>query len=153
MSKNITLNSLINKTLKDLYMDNISLGNEDLVKYALALDPEKLADYTGEEVSKFILALTQYAAFVQAQLNIKESICLYEKRKFELRLGELSFRYKGTVTEKKAQALKDSIELKHLEDSVTDALVSKQICEKIPDMVLEIVNALKKEAGRRNGER
>lgn len=131
------------------HMENLGVGNKTVLEWALKIDPESVVLFSGQELTKAMYSLTQYAAFLQAQLNIREATFLYEKRKFGREIALAISKYKGTVQEREAKALDEVDELKMLEDRMIAAESQFIIFKKMPESILEKVNVIKKEMSRR----
>lgn len=146
----IKLGELLRTSLEGTYLEFMGIGNENILKWALSIDPETVVLFESSDLTKAMYSLTQYSAFLQAQLNAREATFIYEKRKFGRELSLAICQYpKGTVNEREAKALKDIKELQLLESRLVKAETDFLMFRKMPESILEKVNVLKKEMSRR----
>lgn len=145
----INLNKILQESLQGSYLENLGIGNENILKWSLKIDPESVVLFSSEDLTKAMYSLTQYSAFLQAQSNVREACFMYEKRKFGREIAVAISKYKGTVQEREALALKDAKELQLLEERLIKAETDFVMFKKMPEAMMEKVNVIKKELTRR----
>jgi len=143
---------MLRNSLEGSKLDQIGYGNQTSLDWALNLDADDVSTLPPSDLSKAIYALSKYVGFLQGQMNAREFTLGEEKthfnRKLSLAISEQS--KAGTVAEREARALRDSEELRLLQDRVSQAKADYLMCHKMPDMIIERINALKKELSRRD---
>jgi len=148
----IELRRFLQDSVKGTHLDQVGLGSQEQLQWALSLNPEDLVVLPVEDISKAIFIYAQYIVFVQAQLNVREASLMYEKRKFNRAVAKAISKYpKGTVAEREAKAFEDNEDLRMLEQQYLKAQTNFVMFQKMPDSMAEVVNALKKELTRRTG--
>jgi hypothetical protein len=146
----INFNKIIQESLEGTHLEQVGLGDPSTLDWALNIDPNHVTVIPAEDLSKAIFTLSQYVGFLQAQLNLREATYLYEKRQFGRQVSlAISKIPKGTVQEREAKAISGSEELKMLEGRIIKAHTDYLMLQKMPEAMLEKINALKKELSRR----
>lgn len=126
----------------------------DFLKEVLTTPAHQITTFSDSELTKAIYVLAQYQTFLQAQLNLREIKYLDAKRNYELELAKSSLGLAGkTNKEKTTQALLNSEILQDLEKEVKITEYDFKLFQKIPDAILELGNALKKELSLRTNKR
>jgi len=150
MMTDLKINDMLRKSLEGSKLDQIAFGNETILDWALNLEADHVITLPASEISKAIYALSKYVGFLQGQMNAREFALSEEKSYFNRKISLAITNYpKGTVQERESKALESSEELRMLEDRVSQAKSDYLMCQKMPDMIIERINALKKELSRR----
>jgi len=118
--------------------------------------PDMINVLPSEDLTKYLVALSQYMLYVNYQHNLDNIYFMEHKRIFDSKRMEIIILndLKGRSNDELlAKALDKDPSLKILEDKAKEAEKIARIAEKIMDSVKELINAIKKELERRNYER
>jgi hypothetical protein len=143
----------LSKCLEDTGLSEVA-PNLEALKEALSIDGTKLGTLTSQKISSLIFTLSRYQLYLQLQCNIRSVKRNTAKRQFEIEQGKALIKLpssKLTVKEKAAKVLEEHEGLANLESKYATADDECTLFHKTPEMVLEIINALKKELSIRSG--
>jgi len=127
---------------------------KDFLKKVLQFDTENLLDVIdSKEITKFIVALSQYTITLAAQYNGARIHCTLLNREFRRKLKVASSEVKGgSVEERESLTINDSIELQEEEKKVEEARAKMEILEGTEKTIIELINGFKSELNRRYHE-
>lgn len=142
---NVSIKSKIEDSLSDTYIDQVSPDGDSLKKI-LSLSGYELNALDDSIVTQYIYTLTQYLVFLQVQTNVRQIKYLDTKRQYELALSKAIANTSGkTIKERSKLALIENDAVQKLEQSFKVAEADYILFTKIPDSILELINAFKKE--------
>jgi len=135
----------ITTSLEETKIDHISPEADGLDK-ALAVKGYDISSLADAEISQHMYTLSQYIVFLQVQCNVRQIKYIDAKRMYELAIAKAVANQTGkTVKERTNTALLESGELQRLEQDYRLTEADFILFSKVPDSILEVVNAFKKE--------
>lgn len=140
----------IAQSLLDTRLGSISPDYEE-IETILSLKGSRLSFLTSKDLTHYIYSLSQYLIFLQVQVNIRNIKYIDAKKAYETALArEMSTKdTKRTLKEKTSEVLLSSEKLQQLSQALQVKEADYRLFDKIPDHILELVNALKKELATR----
>lgn len=147
-------NEQLTQCLADTFLDQIQLDG-NVLSEALSLDGEAITTLPDRQLSAMVYNLSRYQVYIQLHANVRTANLLTAKRIYESELNvalvSLKAPAKATVKEKLALAFDQNPKLKNLDESVAIAEREEALFKKVPEQTVHLVNSLKKEMGRREG--
>lgn len=130
--------------------------NQAVVNEALSFNAALLGQVDNQTLSKFTIVLSQYSVFMQVKYNTSYVRYVNAKKRydFEVRKVIIDNEIKGkSGVEKEAKALYDVPELSKLKGEVDMAEAERGLLQDIDKALKLLIEAYKKEMGRRHDER
>jgi hypothetical protein len=127
--------------------------NISLVEEVLTLNVSDLETIANEDLSKYIIVLSQYLIFFNSQMNKSRVLYKIYQKDFEQSVHTAIRDIKGkTVGERRTKALEGSIALQELEQQVDYYEREVELGKSHDSQVETLINALKRELTRRENE-
>lgn len=127
--------------------------NVSLVEEILALNVSDLETIANEDLSKYIIVLSQYLIFFNSQMNKSRVLYKIHQKDFEQAVHTAIRDIKGkTVGERRTKALEENVELQELERKVDYYDREVELGRSHDTQVETLINALKRELTRRENE-
>jgi hypothetical protein len=128
--------------------------NKELVAEIMSMSLRDLESIDDIDLSRYIIALSQYVVFLRKQVNYANLKYFLNKRQFEEIVSEGMLTQQGkTVKEKREKTVRASAELRWLQETMDKYEAEKILLDKMDDSIIHYINALKKEQTRRDNER
>lgn len=141
------LSELVSRSFDSTKISSIK-PDPKLLEETLSMAPHNVPLMSDQELSERIFGLSQYQVYIQAQTNARNVKFINIKRRYEMALNQAASKIDPkvkTVKEREALALAGSDDLRKMLDDLTIAESDYLLFENIPQSMIELCNALKKE--------
>jgi len=144
------IDKYLNSRADDFLMYKVSPNNE-LMDEIFSFDPRTVESVSGATISKYIIGLSQFLIYFSSQAN-KSKVLLMKKRRFlDLHVSQSSISGK-TKAEKFRKVIDADGELQKVEEDIIALEQELTMLDSLDKYYLELINAFKKELGRKESE-
>lgn len=144
------IDEYLNNRADEFLMYKVSPNNE-LMDEIFSFDPRTVESVSGATISKYIIGLSQFLIYFSSQAN-KSKVLLMKKRRFlDLHVSQSSISGK-TKAEKFRKVVDADGELQKVEEGIIALEQELTMLDSLDKYYLELINAFKKELGRKESE-
>lgn len=145
-----TLNDHLNQRAEELMVFNMP-KNKDLMEEIFSFDPRNIEITSSEKISQYAIGLAQFLVYFTSQINSSKVKLIQKKRIIDLYVNKSDIKAK-TKSEKYIKVVESNVELKKIETDLEALECELQMTENLEKYYIELINAFKRELGRREFE-
>jgi len=144
------INNYLKKRADDLMVFAMP-KNETLMSEIFKFDPRELELVSSADISRYAIGLSQFLIYFTSQINLSKVKLMQKKRLIENQLNQSTVKAK-TKAERIIKLVQDNKELEQVVSDIEALECEIKMTENLEKHYLELINALKRELGRREVE-
>jgi len=144
------INNYLKKRADDLMVFAMP-KNETLMSEIFKFDPRELELVSSADISRYAIGLSQFLIYFTSQINLSKVKLMQKKRLIENQLNQSTIKAK-TKAERIIKLVQDNKELEQVVSDIEALECEIKMTENLEKHYLELINALKRELGRREVE-
>jgi len=140
------ISDTLSATLSETRIFSIKPSTEQIDE-VLTLSADHISNLTDQQLSRYIYILSQYSVFLNLQCNSKKILADESRHIYDTEVGKVISKLEGkTVKDRISMALENDEKLRNLEMDMRIRAADSTLLENIPDAIMNLSNALKKES-------